>query len=194
LTHDNGLEAFKLEKYNDFAENDNDASPYENAEVVLNKAKKFVTGFGTHDVNNMLIIGGTGVGKTHLCSCIAYELTNKGIPVLYMSAAELFDTLTYFGDDDTKRARREQLERILYSVELLIIDDLGTEKQSAARYNILIEILNQRSGNKGSTGKTIVSSNLSLEDIKRQYDERIYSRLSTFEVCHLTGSDNRLKK
>ncbi len=193
LIHNMGFEGFELKYYSEKAE-DNSNSPLKNAEIALDMSRKFVENFGKPDLNNLMFTGGTGVGKTHLCGCIAYEFTKKGVPVLYLSAAELFDALTYYGEDRSKIAKREDLEKILYEVEILIIDDLGAEKQSAARYSILLELLNNRLDNKKVRRKTVVSSNLTLPQIKNNYDERIFSRLATFDICRLSGDDIRILK
>ncbi len=187
-----GFEAFLLKYYSKDTSTGN-ASPFDKAALALAKAKHFVETFGTDDAKDILFTGGPGVGKSFLCSCIANELMKKGVPVLYISSAELFDTLTYYGKDEERNSKRELLEKISTSVDLLILDDLGAEKQSAARYGILLDVLNRRAANKNK--RTVISANLSLQKLKNvYYDERVFSRLVSFEICELTGDDIRIIK
>ena len=77
-------------------------------------------------------------------------------------------------------------------MNLLIIDDLGTENLTAAKLTELFTILNTRLLNPKT--KTIISSNLDLEDIKRIYDERILSRIiGNYCICKFFGDDIRLR-
>lgn len=166
-------------------------TPRARAERVLKTARAFVEGFGNGGTGNLLLIGKTGVGKTHLCRCIACELLAKGIPVLYVSASELFSLLTYYGQDPELNERRSALEKAVYSVDLLILDDLGAEKQSDARYSILLDLLNRRNE---TDKRTVISSNLTPRKLQSDYDERIFSRLVSFEICELLGDDIRILK
>lgn len=177
-----------------YAETQNGDSPRARAERILNTAKTFVDSFGEANTNNLLFIGKTGVGKTFLCGCIAAELIARGVPVLYISAAELFSVLTYYGQDETLSGKRTLLEKVIYTVDLLIIDDLGTEKQSDTKYSILLDILNRRTGNAAGRRRTVISSNLTLKHLQAEYDERVFSRLASFEICELLGDDIRILK
>ena len=193
ISADEGFEAFNLAYYSKTPGKDG-VSAYEKAADALAQARNFVEHFGTEQTNDMLFLGGAGVGKSYLCSCMACELLRRGVPVLYISAAEAFETLTYYGNDEAKNSKRELLENVLYSVELLVLDDLGAEKQSAARYGILIDLLNRRTDGKHNGRRTVISSNLLLKELNTVYDERIFSRLAAFDICEITGDDIRIIK
>jgi len=80
----------------------------------------------------------------------------------------------------------------LYTCDLLIIDDLGTELTNTFVASQLFACLNERHLRKKAT---IISTNLSLEELRDRYSDRIFSRItSNFEVCKLTGPDIRMYK
>lgn len=197
LTQFEGFDSFDLSYYDGkpgdaAAAEPEPETPRARAERVLKTARAFVESFENGGTGNLLLIGKTGVGKTHLCRCIACELLAKGIPVLYVSASELFSLLTYYGQDPELNERRSALEKAVYSVDLLILDDLGAEKQSDARYSILLDLLNRR--NETDKKRTVISSNLTPRKLQSDYDERIFSRLVSFEICELLGDDIRILK
>ena len=85
----------------------------------------------------------------------------------------------------------------IFDADLLIIDDLGIETQSAARYAELLNILNTRqSNNMVKSCKTIISTNISIEELYEHYTERVASRITGFfDVIRFAGEDiRRLKK
>ena len=75
---------------------------------------------------------------------------------------------------------------------VLIIDDLGTEVTNSFVTSQLFSCLNERHIRKKST---IISTNLSLEELRERYSDRIFSRISTnYKLCKLSGPDIRIKK
>jgi DNA replication protein DnaC len=144
-------------------------------------------------LQNILFTGKTGLGKTYLCNIIACNLLKQGIPVIYMSAPELFRCMLKFGAEQDEA---DEIRNAVYTAELLIIDDLGTEKQSDSRYQILLDILNAReAGNKKGKCSTIISTNLLPKEICELYGERVNSRiLGGFCILLFEGEDIRLKK
>ena len=85
-------------------------------------------------------------------------------------------------------------ENIL-NVDLLIIDDLGTEKITDTKITELFTIINTRLLNQNhKITKTIISTNLNLDNLFSTYDERIVSRLvGNYNICHFFGEDLRFK-
>ena len=78
------------------------------------------------------------------------------------------------------------------SCDLLILDDLGTETATAVTLSHFFTCLNERLLRQKSV---IISTNLSLEDCRNRYQDRIFSRIaSNFEFCKLTGPDIRMCK
>jgi len=167
-----------------------DCTPYENICSVLNTCRDFVHTFD-EQYNNLYIYGEVGVGKTFLTNCIANELIASGHSVIYLPAIKLFDLLSEErfnkSDDFSEQAG---ISSYLYDCDLLIIDDLGTELINSFTTSELFNCINERNLLRKST---VISSNLSLIQLKDIYAERIFSRLTTFTILKVIGDDLRLK-
>lgn len=149
--------------------------------------KNFIKTFDD-DFSNLYIFGKTGVGKTFLTHCIAYELLNTSHSVIYLSAVQLFELLAA---DTFKNANNGIIDDIT-SCDLLIIDDLGTEMTNSFTISSLFNCLNERLLKKRST---IISSNLSFNNIVDNYSDRLLSRiLGNYKIIKVYGDDIRLKK
>lgn len=168
-------------------------SPLSNMQKIVASCKSFIRHFDTkHD--NLLFIGNTGVGKTFLANCIAKELLDRGYTVIYLTAFRLFDILEKykFGKEaENAIAASDQFEYIL-DCDLLIIDDLGTELNNSFTTSQLYLIINERLLRQKST---LISTNLSLDNLITNYSERIYSRIiSNYCIRRIVGEDIRLQK
>ncbi len=160
------------------------------AKTALTACHEFVDTF-SNEFRNILLFGSTGVGKTFLSHCIAKEVMDASYSVLYFSSSELFDFLgrNTFGKND---ARDNDPSDDICDCDLLIIDDLGTEFFNRFTASQLFVCLNERILRKKST---IISTNLTLEDIENIYSARIFSRISSsYTVLHLIGDDIRIQK
>lgn len=156
-------------------------SPKENINKIISISKDFINNFEDTNEKNLLFTGTTGVGKTFLSSCIANEILKKGYTVLYQTAPILLDSIFEY-KYNSKNIDSKTLYDNYFNVNLLIIDDLGTENLTAAKFAELFTILNSRLITPKT--KTIVSTNLSLEDLSKNYDSRILSRLiGNFNIC-----------
>jgi DNA replication protein DnaC len=71
--------------------------------------------------------------------------------------------------------------------KLLVLDDLGAEAGTDTSRAMLLDLVEERQGNKRMT---IVTSNLAIEALDR-WDPRIASRISTFWEIAITGDDRR---
>lgn len=139
---------------------------------------------------NLLLFGTTGTGKTFLTHCIAREIMESVHSVLYLTATAFFDALLgrALGKSEEDLVLCEQIE----SCDLLIIDDLGTERNTDFVISQLFVCLNERIQNRKST---VISTNLTLEEIKASYTERTFSRISNhFKILRLAGDDIRIQK
>lgn len=149
----------------------------------------FIHNFDT-SCENLLLFGTTGVGKTFFSHCIAKEVMQTAHSVLYLTATELFETFLAkaLNRDDEALGLYEQI----LNCDLLIIDDLGTERNTDFVVSQLFVCLNDRILNKKST---IISTNLTLEKIKANYTERTFSRISNhYKMLRLAGDDIRIQK
>lgn len=166
-----------------------DKKVYEKMKIILAMAKNYVKSFGEGS-ENLLLIGKTGTGKTHISTAIARELIHKGYDVVYDSAQNI---ISDFENDRFKNGygREENRSDKYLECRLLIIDDLGTEFINAFTVSTLYNLLNTRQ-NRGLP--TIISTNLSPEELARKYEDRIYSRIigAGCKVLPFEGKDKRV--
>ncbi|NLP13105.1 MAG: ATP-binding protein [Clostridium sp.] len=172
-------------------------SPRENIIKIRERALDFIENLDDPEEKNLFFCGPTGIGKTFMINCIAAELLKRGRTVLYQTAPVLFKTINDYrlmslkdnSVDDTGYSN-------IFSVELLIIDDLGTESPTAARYAELLNILSTRQKNNLSVPcKTIISTNLGINKLHEYYDERVASRIiGGFDLFRFAGEDIRMMK
>ena len=169
-------------------------SPRVNIENIKKIAEHFINNFDNPEEKNLLFIGNTGLGKTFLSNCIAAELLKKEKTVLYQSSSSMLDSiLDYkFGKEDSS----DNIYNNILNVDLLIIDDLGTENINALKFAELFNIINSRLLNQNhKITKTIISTNLSIDNLFKNYDERIVSRLvGYYNICRFFGNDIRFIK
>ncbi|MBQ9644033.1 MAG: ATP-binding protein [Lachnospiraceae bacterium] len=137
--------------------------------------------------------GTCGTGKSFLSTCIAQRLIERGFSVRYFSAAALFDRLAALSFGSL--ANREELRDFtadLYSCDLLILDDLGTELTNAFVTTSLFSIINERFLH---DGPCIISSNLTLQDLQKRYSDRVFSRITnSYDLFKFSGPDIRILK
>ncbi|MDE7425521.1 MAG: ATP-binding protein [Lachnospiraceae bacterium] len=167
-------------------------SSYENVVRAVATCQDFIQNFDKQ-FENILFYGNAGVGKTFLSNCIAKELLNSSHTVIYLTAFQFFDILERhkFNKNETDYSIEEKFQGIM-DCDLLIIDDLGTELTNSFINSQLYLCVNERLLSKHST---IISTNLSLDEIRDLYSERIFSRItSNYTIIKLFGEDIRLKK
>jgi DNA replication protein DnaC len=163
----------------------------ERMKVNLAVAKNYVRDFNKKQ-DNLLLIGSTGTGKTHISTAIARELIHKGYDVIYDSTQNI---ISDFESDRFRNSygREENKSEKYLDCRLLIIDDLGTEFSNQFTLSTIYNLLNTRQ-NKGLP--TIISTNLSPEELARKYEDRIYSRIigSDCKVLAFIGKDKRVSR
>ena len=153
--------------------------------------KDFIDCFNS-DYHNLFFYGTVGTGKSFLSGCIAKELMDSGHSVIYFSSTGLFEKLSRVSFDYNAKDELSDLYEDLYSCDLLIIDDLGTELTNNFSSSQFFSCLNERILRKKSI---IISTNLSLQELRDRYSDRIFSRItSNFKLCKVTGPDIRMYK
>ncbi len=176
----------------DFEKYHSKNSPRENIIKIKNLANKFIEEFNNPEAKNLLFTGTAGVGKTFISGCIANELLQNGHTVLYETAPQLLDDIFEY-KYGSKSKNLKDLYDSIFNVDLLIIDDLGTENQTSAKFTELFTIINTRILNPNT--KTIISTNHDLKQLSKLYDDRILSRLiGHYVICRFFGDDIRLLK
>ncbi|MBQ2557858.1 MAG: ATP-binding protein [Lachnospiraceae bacterium] len=160
------------------------------AETALGDAKDYAARFGS-EYRNLLISGYSGVGKTFLANCITGELLSRGFTVLYLSAFRLFEIFEHyrFGDRDASKQASLDFDNIL-DCDLLIVDDLGTEMSNSYTTSQLFVCLEERDREKKPT---LITTNLTMDDLSKRYSERIASRLFQFRYIKLFADDIRIQ-
>ena len=171
-------------------------SPRKNIINIKQKCLAFVQGFDDPNAKNLLFTGNTGLGKTFMSNCIANELLQKGKSVLYQTAPVLLETIINNKMNKNKTSIQDLFYKNIIEADLLIIDDLGTESLNSMKLSELFTILNTRLLNLNSKiTKTIISTNLSIDNIFKNYEERIGSRIAGYyDIYYFFGEDLRFKR
>lgn len=177
LVKKQSFETFSLDMYED----------KEKMANLLEYATDYVRDFAEMK-RNLLFVGGTGLGKTHLSTAIAKSLIEKGYNVIYETAQNIF--FDFDNDRFRDRFSDSEPESTKYlDCDLLIIDDLGSEAINSFTVSCLYNILNTRL-NKGLP--VIASTNLNSKEIRDKYHDRITSRLfGEFNIQMFQGNDLR---
>lgn len=130
-----------------------------------------------------------------MSNCIANELLKNGKTVLYQTAPILLENVINYKMSKQKDSLDNIYKSILDS-DLLIIDDLGTESLNSMKLSELFTILNTRILNLNhKPAKTIISTNLNINDIFNNYEERIGSRIAGYyDIYCFFGDDLRFKR
>ena len=163
-----------------------DVRSRETMKKVFAAAKGFAESFSENS-NNLLFQGGTGLGKTFLSACVAREVASRGFSVCYDSSSAVVGSFEAqkFTHDEQADAR---VKRML-SCDLLILDDLGTEMPTPFAESALYTLINTRLTN---GKKTIISTNLSYDELEKRYGAQIYSRIrGCFDRLPFVGQDIR---
>lgn len=148
---------------------------------------RYAGNFSTNSAN-IFMLGNPGLGKTHLSLSIAKTVLEKGYTVAYDS---IINYLNAINREHYGRSDGDTLSTLL-EVDLLVLDDLGSEPENSFYVSTIYNIINTRL-NRGLP--TIISSNISREEIQSRYNDRIVSRLFTMYDClRFSGTDVRQLK
>lgn len=140
--------------------------------------KNYVDNFETFYKSNrgLLFWGTVGTGKSYAAACIANELLNRKTPVVMTSLVKVLQVIQDNTENETEFVNR------LCAARLLIIDDLGTERNTDYALEKVYNVIDSRY----RTGKPLIlTTNLNLQDMQMTQDiryQRIYDRI--FEMCH----------
>lgn len=184
------FDTFSLEYYSDTMKHPvTNLTSRETARAALARCRAFTDRF-VPGAENLFLYGETGVGKTFLSHCIAKELLERSFCVIYFTAFDLFELLarhTFSGSDEAK-----EIHSSIFTCDLLIIDDLGTELTNSFVASQLFLCINERLLGRKST---IISTNLTLDRFAETYSERTFSRISSnYTIIRLFGNDIRIQK
>ena len=192
-TGDESFERFDLSLYDPRPDPKLGVSAREAMSVVYDACKKFADNF-PHVSSNLLLQGAPGLGKTYLSACMARTVAAKGFSVCYDTASSAlwaFERQRFSWDTEEAEAVSSRVRQML-SCDLMVLDDLGTEMLSSRSVSALYSLIDTRLVNHR---RTIISTNLSDEELMKRYTPAICSRLMG-EFLRLTfvGRDIRLIK
>lgn len=156
---------------------------------ILDSCRAYAEQFQPHAAS-LLMMGETGLGKTHLSLAIAARIMERGFSAVYVSGPDLFRKLQneYYG----KGEPGADTMAVMLDTDLVILDDLGAEISGQFNTSALYHLVNSRL-NAGRA--TIISTNLPPRELESRYGARIASRLLTMYKCFcFVGRDIRQLK
>ena len=188
------FDTFRLDYYSPNPYPGRGASPRENMEIGYELCLNYARKFGRYGIKNLFLSGAPGLGKTFLSACIARTVSERGFSVVYDTAGNVFaqfEARKFQRDSQDGLEARDETRRYL-NCDLLILDDLGSELTTQFTQSALYEVVNARLVGEKST---VISSNLSLEEVGRRYAPAIASRLrGEYHLLQFFGDDIRLLK
>ena len=180
--------SFEVERYSDAVEAELGISPQEYMGKLLNYCRNYAARFSQNSPN-LLFMGHTGLGKTHLALAIADAVLEGGqrggARVQHVVAAQLGrEHFDYSNNDEWLAACQE--------ADLLILDDLGTEYITPLTISVLYELINTRML---THRPTIYTTNITDQSVfVARYTEKVASRmLGGCKMFKFFGSDQRFK-
>jgi len=168
---------------------------HKNMEVIFSSVQKYAHRFDPKSMSNgnLIFMGKTGLGKTHLSTAAAKEMIHAGCDVKYETAQNIIADFERerFHSPYGEKSCAEATDRY-FTCDLLIIDDLGTEVTNQFTIACLFNMVNTRL-NQGKS--MIINTNLGAAELRSRYAERITSRLfGEFTIYVFEGSDIRAAK
>ena len=186
------FDTFSLDYYSPLPWSGEALSPRENMEFIFDVCSSYARRFGKFYVRNLFLTGAPGLGKTFLSACIARTVAEKGFSVVYDTAVNVFARFEEqkFARDRLEAGEARDETRRYLGCDLLILDDLGSELTTPFVQSALYTLVNSRlTADKG----TVISSNLSMDQVRQRYTPQIASRLEgEYRVLPFYGEDIRL--
>ena len=186
------FDSFSLDCYSPLPWPGEPVSPRENMEFIYEVCLNYAQKFGKFYFRNLFLTGAPGLGKTFLSACVARAVSEQGFSVVYDTAVNIF---TRFEEQKFARDRQEAGEardetRRYLGCDLLILDDLGSELTTPFVQSALYTLINARLT---ADKRTVISSNLSMDQVRQRYTPQIASRLEgEYRVLPFYGEDIRL--
>ena len=187
------FDSFRMEYYDTKIWPGANCSPRDQMTMILALCQTYANRFGHISIKNLFLHGAPGLGKTFLSACIARAVSEQGRSVVYDTAGNIFaqfEDRKFWRGSDSQEARDET--RRYLNCDLLILDDLGSELTTQFTQTALYELINTRL----VAGRhTVISSNLSLQEVAQRYSPQIASRISgEYHDLWFFGQDIRALK
>lgn len=160
---------YKGAKFSGYTETQNNGK-------ALQTARKYVQSFKDMLAENqgLIFYGPVGTGKSFTAACIANELMDQCVPVVMTSFVKILQNI--------QNGEEERILATLNEAKLLILDDLGTERNTDYALEKVYNIIDSRSR---AAMPMILTTNLDLQEMMSTEDiryRRIYDRI--FETCY----------
>ena len=186
------FDTFSLDFYSPLPWPGEELSPRENMEFILEVCSNYARKFGKFYFHNLFLTGAPGLGKTFLSACIARTVSEQGFSVVYDTAVNVFarfEEQKFARDREEAGEAKDETRRYL-GCDLLILDDLGSELTTPFVQSALYTLINSRLS---ADRRTVISSNLSMDQVRQRYTPQIASRLEgEYRVLPFYGEDIRL--
>lgn len=180
------FENFDLKYYPE--KNENGENPKRRITAIFKLCKEYALTFNPKTSKNLLFMGSSGLGKTHLTLAIVREVIEKGYLPIYGSAENLFSLI----EAEKFSGEGKGTYEAMLNCDLLVIDDLGAEMVTSFTKSVLYNLVNTRILNRRPT---VINTNLSMKEIEDKYTARIASRfLGEYETNRFLGVDIRQQK
>ena len=179
---------FDVNRYSDAVEPELGIAPRVYMQKLLDFCQSYAAKFGP-DSKNLLFMGSSGLGKTHLALSIADAVLEGGHDVLYTSSAAL---AAHLGREHFDYDSGDEWLTACQEADLLILDDLGTEYLSPLTISILYELINTRMLTRRPT---VYTTNITDQNVfVARYTEKVASRiLGGCKMFKFFGEDQRTK-
>lgn len=180
------FETFDLMKIPDIVVDNHGTTQRRLSEIARIQCETWANQYPQVKKRDMLLTGKSGLGKTFLMRAMAARLIERGINVLIVSAYTFLQMArkSYF---DAENGTKD-----LMDIPVLMLDDLGSEP---LMQNITVEQLFYLINERQTRGlSTVLSTNLTLKELRERYTERVASRLNDPQNCEviiLEGNDLR---
>ena len=186
------FDTFSLDYYSDQPWPGESETPRERMDFIRDVCYNYATKFPKFIYRNLFLTGAPGLGKTFLSACIARTVSERGYSVVYDTAVNIFarfEEQKFARDQEEARDARDETRRYL-QCDLLILDDLGSEMTTPFVQSALYTLIN---GRLTAQRRTVISSNLSMDEVRRRYSAQSASRLEgEYRVLPFYGEDIRL--
>ena len=186
------FDSFSLDCYSPLPWKGESLPPRENMEFIYEVCLNYAQKFGKFYFRNLFLTGAPGLGKTFLSACIARTVSEAGYSVVYDTAVNIFARFEEqkFARDRLEAGEAKDETKRYLGCDLLILDDLGSELITPFVQSALYTLINSRLT---ADKRTVISSNLSMEQIRQRYTPQIASRLEgEYRVLPFYGEDIRL--
>lgn len=159
-------------------------------ETALEICREYADTFPAKGAESLMIWGPYGNGKSHLAAAVAHAVRANGYIPVFQTLPELLARIRSTFRGDNKETEKHIMDALL-SCDLLIIDDIGAEKNTDWVWQVLFEIVD---GRYRRNKPIFYTTNLQPSELKDRVGPRIYDRMiETSILAQNQGGSYRMK-